>query len=499
MARRGARSSSAWSRSPFVGARLDQVLVLEDPQHLARDRRADGVVRVREAVDEARRLGEDRVADRPGRRHEPEREVARRRALRADEDVRPNAPVVDAEPAARSARSRSSPRRRRAARRAAGRPRRSPASSHRAARRRRASRRRSARRRTPRRVPGPAASMARSSSAASSSASPSAFAPGSPARYGYAAETCRNRPSHASYGRRSGFRPDRSSAPERVAVIAPPPGDNDPALRLAAGEVVGARQLERRSPSPPSRRRPGRSPGRRAAGGGRARAAYRSSGSLVNAVPWAYATRAACSAMTPATRFAAVADADDDRAAGGVEVRAPVGVPDRRPSPRRRRAERAGWSGGRRGRATSPRWYPRNRLRRPGDREPRGRPVYEVRFNVEGRPHRRRRTDRARPHRRRRGVRGARAPLSGRGPQDRVPRMPGGRCRRCCPGSLPQGLRRPAPLPGRGAVPSVAPAHRHERGAQPASVGRPPAGSRATRRCRAGDRPGAGARARRRW
>ena len=37
------------------GARLDQVLVLEDPQDLAGDRRADGVVRVREPVDEARR------------------------------------------------------------------------------------------------------------------------------------------------------------------------------------------------------------------------------------------------------------------------------------------------------------------------------------------------------------------------------------------------------------------------------------------------------------
>ena len=35
------------------GARLDEVLVLEDPQHLAGHRRADGVVRVGEAVDEA--------------------------------------------------------------------------------------------------------------------------------------------------------------------------------------------------------------------------------------------------------------------------------------------------------------------------------------------------------------------------------------------------------------------------------------------------------------
>ena len=54
---------------------------------------------------------------------------------------------------------------------------------------------------------------------------------------------------------------------------------------------------------------------------------------------------------------------------------------------------------------------------------------------------------RRRPRRRRRGVRGARAPLPGRRRADRLTRLPGGRCRRCRPGCLPQGLRRPAPVP----------------------------------------------------
>ena len=55
------------------------------------------------------------------------------------------------------------------------------------------------------------------------------------------------------------------------------------------------------------------------------------------------------------------------------------------------------------------------RFRRIGNHRRRP-PVYGIRLIVEGRPHRRRRTDRACPDRRRRGVRGARAPLPGRRP-----------------------------------------------------------------------------------
>ena len=83
------------------GARLHEVLVLQDPEHLAGHRRAHRVMGVGEAVDVARRLAEDRLADRAGGCHEPEREVAGRAALRADEDVRSDAPVIATEPATR--------------------------------------------------------------------------------------------------------------------------------------------------------------------------------------------------------------------------------------------------------------------------------------------------------------------------------------------------------------------------------------------------------------
>ena len=80
-------------------ARLDEPLGLEDAQDLARDRRADRRVRVREAVDE-RPGTADCVVDSAGSGHEAERPVAGGRALGGDEDVRSDAPVVEPEPAA---------------------------------------------------------------------------------------------------------------------------------------------------------------------------------------------------------------------------------------------------------------------------------------------------------------------------------------------------------------------------------------------------------------
>ena len=70
----------------LVPARLDEVLLVEDPEDLAGDGGAGRRVRVREAVDEAAGA-DDGVVDRARRRDEPERPVARRRALGGDEDV----------------------------------------------------------------------------------------------------------------------------------------------------------------------------------------------------------------------------------------------------------------------------------------------------------------------------------------------------------------------------------------------------------------------------
>ena len=78
---------------------LDQALLLEDPEHLAGNGGADGMVRVREPVDEAGAV-QDGVANGSGRRDEAEWEIARGRTLGTDEDVGPDAPVIDAEPRA---------------------------------------------------------------------------------------------------------------------------------------------------------------------------------------------------------------------------------------------------------------------------------------------------------------------------------------------------------------------------------------------------------------
>ena len=114
---------------------------------------------------------------------------------------------------------------------------------------------------------------------------------------------------------------------ERVAVVAAPARDHDPAVGLAAGEVIGPgelqrrldrlraaadrvdrgvvdRQVRRRSPRHRLERLGGE---RRAVGVGEA-----------ELLP-----------EDPGDRRAPVTDVDDDRAAGGVEVLPAVGVPDR--------------------------------------------------------------------------------------------------------------------------------------------------------------------------
>ena len=56
---------------------------------------------MREPVDEALAWSRDRLVDLPAARREAERPVAAGRALGRHEDVRPDAPVIDAEPATR--------------------------------------------------------------------------------------------------------------------------------------------------------------------------------------------------------------------------------------------------------------------------------------------------------------------------------------------------------------------------------------------------------------
>jgi hypothetical protein len=80
------------------------------------------------------------------------------------------------------------------------------------------------------------------------------------------------------------------------------------------------------------------------------------------------------------------------------------------------------------------------------------RPVYEVRLTAEV-PAGRRRTDQPRTRRRRPGVRGARAPIPGCRAARCLPRRPGGRRCRCCPGRLRWALRRALPLSRRCAGP----------------------------------------------
>lgn len=119
------------------------------------------------------------------------------------------------------------------------------------------------------------------------------------------------------------------------------------------------------------------------------------------------------------------------------------------------------------------------------------RPVYEVRLTAEVPPGRRR-PDQPRTNRRRPGVRGARPPVSGRRPAYRIPRRPGGRCRRCCSGRLRQGLRRAGSLSRRVPGSPLAPADRGQRRTQPTTVSGPTGRSR-----RAGFRGGIARR--RRW
>ena len=80
------------------GGSCHEVLLAQDPEDLSRDGRPDRGVAEREAVDEP--AAHDRLVDRPAGRHEAERPVARRRALRGHQEVRAQPPVVAAEPSA---------------------------------------------------------------------------------------------------------------------------------------------------------------------------------------------------------------------------------------------------------------------------------------------------------------------------------------------------------------------------------------------------------------
>ena len=171
--------------------------------------------------------------------------------------------------------------------------------------------------------------MAASSSAASASPSPSAWAPGSPARYGYAAETCRKRPSHGSYGRAKRRATAGVERAERVAVVAAVPRDEQLPVGLASGEVIDAGQLQGRLDRlRPARHRVDRrivdgqdvGDGRRVrlerlGGEGRAMG-IRQAADLVG--------------HRIGDRRPPVADVDDDGPAGGIDVRPSLGIPDRR-------------------------------------------------------------------------------------------------------------------------------------------------------------------------
>jgi hypothetical protein len=115
--------------------------------------------------------------------------------------------------------------------------------------------------------------------------------------------------------------------PQGVAVVAPPPGEDDPALGLAASQVIGPRELERgfhrlgatgdgvdrRGVHREVGRQRRRVPLQRLAGECRAMGVGQAAGLLGH---------------DPRHRLAPVADPDDDRAARRVEVGASVRVPD---------------------------------------------------------------------------------------------------------------------------------------------------------------------------
>ena len=234
------------NRTPFSALASTSRSSSQDPEDLTGDRRPEHRVRVREAVDEPLAGRHHGVEHAPARGRERRTASSRRSSPWQPPGCPAERPSGRARTSDRSGRSPSSPRPRSAERRAGGTPRRSPASSRRAGRPPRAWRRRSARPGRRPRVPGRPPRIASSSSRASASPSPSACASGSAARYGYAADTCRNRPSHGSYGaRRAACRPRRarrgccrgscrSARDEHIAV------------GFAAGQVVDAGQLQRR-------------------------------------------------------------------------------------------------------------------------------------------------------------------------------------------------------------------------------------------------------------
>ena len=116
---------------------------------------------------------------------------------------------------------------------------------------------------------------------------------------------------------------------ERVAVIAPPPRVDDQALRLAAREVVGAGQLERRLDRlGAAGHRIDRRVVDREVDGDLARVRLERLGREGAAVGVREPTRLV--GHGGGDLAAAVTDVDDDRAAGGVEVLASVGGQDRR-------------------------------------------------------------------------------------------------------------------------------------------------------------------------
>ena len=85
---------------PLRRAGVDQGLGSQDVQDLPGDGGPDRVMAVGKAVDEAGARRRHGVVDRPGRGHEPEWPVARGRALGGHQQVGPDAPVIQPEPAA---------------------------------------------------------------------------------------------------------------------------------------------------------------------------------------------------------------------------------------------------------------------------------------------------------------------------------------------------------------------------------------------------------------
>ena len=251
---------------------------------------------------------------------------------------------------------------------------------------------------------------------------------------------------------------------QRVAVIAAPPREDDVAVGLAHGEVVGPGELEGGLD-------------RLGAAGDRVqvRVVDREMDADLGRVGLERLGREGAAVGEGEAgglvghrrrdRGPAVADADDDRAARRVEVLATLGVDDGR-AMRLHRDRRIGDR-----RAAEDVSCTHGPMVADGPREPVWSvAVYRVRLTAEASPTDRRRTHEPRTCRRRRVVRDPRAPLPGRRLAHGVPRRPGGRCCRCRPGCLREGLRRAAPLPGGRAGPAVAAQHRRERGPQPSPI-----------------------------